>query len=173
MIALALALALAAGPGEAAVPPPATRAASKDDARRARIANELLRLAATLQKELEAGDARALLARVPAAGLRCGGQVVPKPRVARDLGDPGSWLHRVLFGPPGDRKGHPASLRAFLAAAPEVAVFVTFRRDEQAGPLGLPCFEYRARDLETPGAPLCFDRAGGRWWFAESLYPCL
>lgn len=179
MAALLVLLSLvAAGPAPRAVaaqgdPPPAAarRAPDPHERRRAAIADELVKLGARLQREVEAGDVAALLARVPAAGLRCAGQVVPREKVARDLRDPGSWLHRTLLGAPGPT-GPPRSLRAFFGAAREVAVLVSFRRDARAGPLGLPCLEYRARDFPPPWVPLCFERRGGRWWLTESLYPC-
>lgn len=182
MAALLLALALAAAPaaragGEPEAPPPpaAARARPADplERRRAAVADELVKLGARIQREIEAGDVEALLARVPAGGLRCADRVVPRARVARDLRTPGSWLHAALLGAPGaPPPGPPRSLRAFFGAAPEVAVLVSFRRDARAGALGLPCLEYRARDLSPPRVPLCFEARGGRWWFTESLYPC-
>lgn len=141
--------------------------------RRAGIAREILKIAGHIQREIEAGDASALLERVPPDGLRCGGQVVPRERVEHDLRTPDSWLHAVLFGgkaasaPPGQ----PASLRELFAAAKEIQVVVAFRADPRSE-VGLPCIDYRARDTITPGAPLCFERRDGRWWFTESLYPC-
>ncbi len=183
MAALLLALAMAAAPGARAADAPAAapgaapgaarRPADPLERRRAAIADELVKLGARLQREIEAGDVEALLARVPAVGLRCADQVVPRARVVRDLRDPGSWLHATLLGAPGaPAAGPPRSLRAFFAAAPEVAVLVSFRRDARAGALGLPCLEYRARDLAPPRVPLCFEARAGRWWFTDSLYPC-
>lgn len=178
MPALLLAILLAAG---AAVPPagPAPRAPGPPpptdplERRRAELAEELVKLGLAIQREIEAGDAAALLARVPADGLRCAGQVVPRARIERQLRRTDSWLHRTILAAPGGAPGaRPASLRAFFAAAPEVAVLVAFRRDARAGPLGRPCIEYRARDLVAPAAPFCFEARGGRWWFTESLYPC-
>lgn len=171
-----LALALAAGPGAGGAPPVpvAPRAERALEARREAIAQELVKLGAVLQREIEAGDPGALAARVPAAGLRCAGQVVPRARVERDLREPSRWLHRTLFGAPGAApgRGAPESLRAFLARAKEVAVMVTFRRDPRAGPVGRPCLEFRARDLVNPAPPFCFEQQGRRWWLTESLYPC-
>lgn len=178
MAALLLALAVAAAPAAreraapAGTPGAAERQADPLERRRAAIADELVRLGARLQREIEAGDVEALLARVPESGLRCAGRVVPRARVARDLRTPGSWLNAVLIGTPGAPPGPPRSLRAFFGAAPEVAVLVSFRRDARAGALGLPCLEYRARDVAPPRVTLCFEARAGRWWFTESLYPC-
>lgn len=173
LVVLALALAAGAGPGGGPPVPVAPPRQGTLDARREAIAQELLRLAGALQREIEAGDAGALLARVPADGLRCAGQVVPRARVERDLREPSRWLHRTLLGPPeGADRGAPASLRAFLGQAKEVAVMVTFRRDPRAGPVGRPCLEFRARDLVNPAPPFCFEKQGRRWWLTESLYPC-
>ncbi|WP_242394553.1 hypothetical protein [Anaeromyxobacter oryzisoli] len=176
---LALLLVAPAATSERADAPPARPAppapADALERRRAAIANEMVRLGAHLEKEIEAADAAAILARVPADGLSCGARVVPRARIARDLRDSSSWLHGVLFGGPGATAaaaGRPRSLRAFFAAAPEVAVLVAFRRDPRAGPVGRPCLEFRARDLATPGVPFCFEVRGGRWWLTESLYPC-
>lgn len=162
-----------ARPG-AAAPRAGAAAADPLDARREAIANELLRLGATLQRAIEAGDTAPLLARVPDDGLRCAGRVVPKARVARDLSSPRSWLRGVLLGGPGysPPAGTAPSLRALLREAPEVQALVAFRRDERAGALGRPCLEFRARDRATPGTPLCFESRAGRWWLTESLYPC-
>jgi hypothetical protein len=176
-LGLAIALAFAAGPGAAAPPSKAPARPGQDPAlerRRAAIAGEIIRLGAAIQREIERGDVEALVARVPPDGLRCGGRVVPRARVARDLRAKGSWLHGVVFGGPAAvaARGQPASLRALFAAAPEIAVQVAFRRDPRAGPVGRPCLDYRAKRLATPGAPLCFEARGGRWWFTESLYPC-
>lgn len=176
---VALALAAAAPPQRAGTAPDEAREArpgrrgDRLEQRRAAIADDLVKLGARIQREIERGDVEALLARVPAGGLRCAGKVVPRARVVRDLRDPGSWLHATLLGTPGARPpGPPGSLRAFFAAAPEVAVLVSFRRDARAGALGLPCIEYRARDVAPPRTPLCFEREAGRWWLTESLYPC-
>jgi hypothetical protein len=141
--------------------------------RREAVAKEMIRLGAELKGIIERGDVAALVARLPAAGLRCGGRVVPREKVERDLRGKSSWLHRVFFGDPGDApRGRPASLRAFFREAPDVAVLVAFRADAAAGQLGMPCIDFRAEGLRTPGAPLCFEEKGGRWWFTESLYPC-
>ncbi|GAO04196.1 hypothetical protein [Anaeromyxobacter sp. PSR-1] len=171
LVAVALALAAGAGPGGAPAVPVAPPREATLDARREAIAQEVIRLGAALQREIEAGDAGALLARVPADGLRCAGQVVPRARVERDLRDPSRWLHRTLFGP-SDGGRAPGSLRAFLGRAKEVAVLVSFRRDPRAGPVGRPCLEFRARDLVNPAPPFCFEKQGRRWWLTESLYPC-
>jgi hypothetical protein len=160
-----------APPGKPSVAPPTDPL----ERRRAEIADEMVRLGARLQKEIEAGDVAAVLARVPQAGLACGGRIVPRSKVERDLRDTGSWLHGVVFGPPGASPasaGRATSLRAFFAAAKEVAVVVTFRRDDVAGAVGRPCLDFRARDLPTPGVPFCFVPGGGKWWLTESLYPC-
>ncbi len=179
LLASTVAAAARAAPADAKAPgrgpqPPATAPADPLDARRAAVADELMKLGAALQREISRGDVEALLARVPAGGLRCGEGTVPRAHVARDLRAPGSWLHGVLFGGPGyaPPPGGPASLRAFFDGAREIAVLVSFRRDPRAGALGRPCLEYRARDLSTPGAPFCFEPAGGRWWLTASLYPC-
>lgn len=177
--ALALALALAAGPAPAQGP--AVAAGSRAEAgkggaleqKRAALAREVIRLAPAIQKEIEAGNAKAILARVPAEGLRCAGRIVPRARVEHDLRTEGAWLHAVLFGGPGApaEAGQPASLQAFFAAAKEIQVVVAFREDPRT-PVGLPCLDFRARDTVTPGAPFCFEQRGGRWWLVESLYPC-
>lgn len=181
MLAAALALLLAAGaaPPTAARPvlPAPARPAPSDalERRRAAIADELVRLGAHLEREIQAGDVAAILARVPPDGLSCGGRIVPRARIERDLRDRSSWLHGVLLGgpaAPAAAPGRPPSLRAFFAAAPEVAVVVAFRRDPRAGTVGRPCLDFRARDLATPGVPFCFEARGGRWWLTESLYPC-
>jgi hypothetical protein len=150
--------------------------------RRAEIARELVRLGAELERQIVAQDADALLARVPPDGLRCAGRVVPRAKVARDLRGGvardrrggGTWLHGVFFGGAGApaRPGAPTSLAAFLRSQREVAIIVSFRADPRAGPVGRPCIDYRAKGVATPGAPLCFERRDGRWWFTESLYPC-
>jgi len=135
---------------------------------------EILRVGVELQRAIEGGDPGPLLARVPGEGLRCGERVVPKARVARDLSERGSWLHGVFFGGPGfvAPAGTAPSLRALLRDAPEVQALVAFRRDDRAGPVGLPCLDFRARDRATPGVPLCFEQRAGRWWLTDSLYPC-
>jgi len=141
--------------------------------RRADIAREILQLAGRIQREIEAMNASALLDRVPPEGLRCGEQLVPRERVEHDLRAKDSWLHAVFFGgaaacaPPGQ----PASLWELFAVAKEIQVVVAFRADPRSE-VGLPCFDYRARDTITPGAPFCFERRDGKWWFAQSLYPC-
>ncbi len=164
--ALALALAVVAAPDKE----------GKDalEARRKAIAQQVMQVAAKVQREIEAGDVQALLARVPPEGLRCGGQLVPRPRVEHDLRTQGAWLHSVFFGGPGAppaATGQPASLRAFFAGATEIAVTVGFREDPRT-PVGMPCVEYVAKNTVTPGAPFCFVERSGRWWFTESLYPC-
>jgi hypothetical protein len=153
---------------------PADAAEEALDRRREAIAREILRVGAAVRREIERGDAAALVARVPADGLRCGARVVPRARVARDLADPASWLHGVFFGGPGFRPGprSPPSLRELLRSERDVALAVSFQRDRRSGPVGLPCLEFRAKGATTPGAPLCFEERGGRWWLAESLYPC-
>jgi len=159
----------------AASPQPSAAPSERQlEQRRAAIAKELVRLGAELRREIAAGDASALLARVPPDGLRCAGRIVPRAKVARDLRADGAWLHGVFFGGPGqpERRGAPASLAAFLRSATEVAILVSFEPDPRAGPIGRPCIDFRAKDLRTPGAPLCFEVRDGRWWFTESLYPC-
>ncbi len=174
VLALAAASAAAGPPALAADAPPADRPASAVERRREAIARELLAVGAALQREIARGDAAAIAARIPAGGLRCGGRTVPKARVARDLAAPASWLHGVFFGGPGfaPGPGTAPSLAALLRSGRDVALVVSFRRDPQAGPTGRPCLELRAKELATPGAPLCFEERGGRWWLTESLYPC-
>lgn len=164
-----LALALSAAPQAPAGPP-----ADPVEQRRAEVARDLVRVGEELRREIVAGDARALGARVPAEGLRCAGRLVPRGRVQRDLATPGSWLHDTLLGAPGLRgqKGAPASLAELLTTAGEVAIAVSFVQDARAMPLGRPCLEFRVKNVVTPTAPLCFERRDGRWWFTESLYPC-
>jgi hypothetical protein len=164
-------LALSLSKGERTPSKPAAR--SLDDQRTA-IAQELVRLGATLQAEIEAGNVDAVATRIPQDGLRCGERVLPRERVLRDLRGPDTWLHAVLFGAPNEsaRRGEPASLRAFLAGAKEVAVLVAFARDARAGPAGRPCLDYRAKDLVNPARPFCFEKQGGTWWLTQSLYPC-
>jgi hypothetical protein len=142
--------------------------------RRAEIAKQILALAGRLQREIEAGDVAALVARVPPEGLRCGGRRVPRAHVERDLRSDGSWLHGVIFGGAGataSTPGQPSSLKALFATAKEIAVLVGFREDPGTE-VGMPCLDYHARDTITPGAPFCFEWRNGKWWFAESLYPC-
>lgn len=159
----------------AALARPASAAQPADlDQRRADVAKALVRLGADLKRQILAGDVDALVARVPPEGLRCGDRLVPRAKVARDLRASGSWLHGVFFGAPGAAASpvRPASLAAFLGGAREVAIVVSFRPDPRAGPIGRPCIDYRAKDVATPGAPLCFEQRDGRWWFTDSLYPC-
>jgi hypothetical protein len=152
-------------------PVPNDRAVERE---RVAIANEMVRVGAAVQRDVERADAAALLARVPADGLRCGARRIPRARVQRDLRNPRSWLHGMLFGGPGFTPitGGSTSLRAFFAEAEEVAVLVGFQRDTRAGAVGRPCIEYRAPKLPDPAFPLCFERRDGAWWFADSLYPC-
>ena len=164
---LALLLAAAQAPGGTA--------ADAADRRRAEIGRELVRLGEQLRRQILAGDASALAARVPPDGLRCAGRLVPRARVARDLATPGSWLHDTLFGAPhAPRTGGapPSSVAQLLRGSPDVAIAVSFVRDPRAAPVGRPCLEYRAKGVATPGPPLCFEQEGGKWWFTESLYPC-
>lgn len=172
-----LALALLAGApardrGTAAAAPAAAAPSGPEERERAAIAEEMVRLGAQLERELARRDVDALVARLPAAGLRCGDRTVPRARVERDLRTPGAWLHDVLLGEAAARPGAPASLRAFLAAAREIAVLVAFARDPRAGPVGRPCLDFRAPELVNPARPFCFEREGGRWVFTQSLYPC-
>jgi hypothetical protein len=162
LASLLLALALGGAP----------RAVSLED-QRALLAREVLKVAGRIQRDIEAGDTAALLARVPPEGLRCGERVIPRERVEHDLRTEGSWLRGVLFGDPGaaGSPGRPASLRAFFAKAKEIAVVVAFREDPRSE-AGLPCLEFKARDLLAPGAPLCLVQRNGRWWFTDSPYPC-
>jgi hypothetical protein len=134
----------------------------------------MIRLGAELKEVIERGDVAAIVARVPASGLRCGRRIVPRVKVERDLRSRTSWLHGVLFGDAGKdgSKGRPRSLKVFFREARDVAVLVAFRADDTAGPLGMPCLDFRSEGLTTPGAPLCFEQKGGRWWFSQSLYPC-
>jgi hypothetical protein len=175
--ALLLALALSAPPGKtspapAKAPAPAGKATTPDD-RRAEVAKAVLQEAARIQRDVEAGDLSALLARVPPEGIRCGEATIPRSRVEKDLRTEASWLHSVLLGGPGAPapQGQPASLRAFFARAKEVQVTVGFREDP-GSELGLPCLQFHARDLAAPGAELCLERREGRWYFVESPYPC-
>jgi hypothetical protein len=142
--------------------------------RRKQIAQALVRVGAELQRQIAAGDVDALLARVPPEGLRCGDRIVPRAKVTRDLRGDGTWLRTVFFGGPGaaGRRGAPTSLAAFLRSARDIVIVVSFHPDPRAGPVGRPCLDYRAKDVATPGAPLCFEERGGRWWFTDSLYPC-
>jgi hypothetical protein len=175
--ALALALLVAAGGAARGAPAEARRAPAPAGAlerRREAIARELVAVAGALRREVERGDVAALVARVPDAGLRCRGRSIPKARVARDLAARGSWLHGVFFGGPGyaPAAGVAPSLAALFAARAEVAVVVTFQPDARAGAAGRPCVDFRAEGIGTPGAPICFEERGGRWWVTESLYPC-
>lgn len=172
MRAIAAALAvLAALPARPAAPgtPDATV-----ERRREAIAKELVRVGAELRRDVERRDAKALLARVPDAGLRCGDRTVPKARVARDLAAPDSWLHGVFFGGAGfaPPPGTAPSLAALLGGPREVAIVVTFVRDRRAGEVGRPCVDFRVDGVGTPGVPTCFEERGGRWWIVDSLYPC-
>jgi hypothetical protein len=166
---LAVAAALALVPAARAAQPP--ERPDPLDVRREAIAKEILRVGVSLRGQIARGDAQAILDRVPAAGLRCGARVIPRARVERDLRTPGSWLHEVFFGEGGSPSA-PRSLRAFLGGSGEVAMVVAFRVDPAVGPVGRPCLDFRAKGVATPGAPLCFEQRGGRWWFVESLYPC-
>ncbi len=170
-LVLLLVVALAEAP---AVPAAAAESRDALDRRRDAIARELIVLGAEVRRAIERGDAAALVARVPRDGLRCAGRLVPRERVARDLLSERSWLHGVFFGGPGyaPRPGTAASLAALFRTHGEVAVVVSFDPDPRAGPTGRPCLDFRAKDSGTPGAPLCFERRGERWWFTESLYPC-
>ena len=161
-----------AAPGSAGEP--AGRAADPVEARRAAIASEMIRLGGDLRRDLVRADLDAVLARVPKEGLRCGTRLVPRSKVARDLRSPRSWLRGVLVGGTGyvPPKGVAPSLRALFQSSPEVAVLVAFAQDERVGPVGRPCIDFRARDLGTPGAPMCFESRGGKWLFTQSLYPC-
>ncbi len=175
MLAAAAALCLAVAAPQ--TPPPLPRTATPNDPverRREAVARELVRIGGQIQREVERGDAAALLARVPEDGLRCGGRVVPKAKVARDLRSAESWLHGVFFGRPDDaaRPGAPASLAALFRSARDVAIVVSFEPDARAGALGRPCIDFRVKGSATPGAPLCFEERAARWWFTESLYPC-
>jgi hypothetical protein len=177
--ALAVAALLAERPGAAAAPAKgapadAARADPAVEKRRDAIARELVRVGAELRRAIERGDAAALLARVPEAGLRCGERTVPKARVASDLAAPDSWLHGVFFGglgyapPPGTAR----SVAALLLGPDEVVVVVSFVIDPRAGEVGRPCLDFRAEGVGTPGVPICFEERRGRWWIVESLYPC-
>ena len=172
MIPALLALAVATAPQAPATPP----AVEGDpvERRRSEVARDLIRVGEELRREIVAGDARALAARVPADGLRCAGRLVPRARVQRDLSTTGSWLHDTLLGAPGveGSRAAPASVAELLRVHGEVAIAISFVRDPRAEPLGRPCLEFRAKDVVGPTAPLCFERRDGRWWFTESLYPC-
>jgi hypothetical protein len=168
---LALTLLLAAAPIR-----PMRVAAPADpvDRRRDAIARDLMRIGADLRRDVAARDVEAILARVPQAGLRCGGRVIPRAKVARDLRSESSWIHGALFGGPGyaARPGAPPSLAAFLRSVREIAIVVTFQEGGAAGPEGRPCIDFRAEGAATPGVPFCFERRGDRWWLVDSLYPC-
>jgi hypothetical protein len=166
-VALALlALALASAPAPAA-------AGDAVERRRDQIAREVLAIGAEIRRELVSGDVSAIASRVPPDGLRCAGRLVPRARVERDLGTPGAWLHDALFGATAPaRTGAPRSLAELLRASPDLAMAVSFVPDARAGEVGRPCLEFRAKDVVSPGAPLCFERRDGRWWLTESLYPC-
>lgn len=172
MLPLLPAILLAAAP--AASPAATGRSPDALERRREAIAKEILAIGTRIRGEIEAHDVAGLLARVPEEGLRCGDRTVPRAHVARDLRDERSWVHGVLFGGPGFRPppGAAASLAALLRGGREVALAVFFETDPRAGPEGRPCLEFRSKDADTPGAPLCFERRGGRWWLVESLYPC-
>ena len=168
MRALVLAALVAASPRD----PPA-RAADPLEAQREAIARRLVRIGDEIRREIEAGDAAALAARVPPEGLRCAGRVVPRARVERDLRAPHTWLHRRVFG--DDRaaaRGGDGSLRGFFRRAGDVAVAVAFEPEPAAGPLGRPCIRYRSGDVAPPLLPLCFVERRGTFWLTESLYPC-
>jgi hypothetical protein len=169
---LLAALLLAAAP--AGSRPAEGRAREGVERRREAVAREIGALGAEIRRAIERHDVAALVARVPPDGLRCGDRVVPRDRVARDLQNEGSWVHGVLFGGPGygPPPGTAPSLAALFRAAREVALAVSFQQDPRAGPEGRPCLEFRAKELGTPGPPLCFERRGEAWWLAESLYPC-
>jgi hypothetical protein len=173
-VAHALLVAVIASAAVGAAPAQGAPAPGGDalEQRRAEVARELLRVGEELRRELLAGDARALAARIPSDGLRCSGRVVPRARVQRDLATPGSWLHDTLLGAPAATGAPPASVAELLRSSPEVAIAVSFVKDPRALPLGRPCLEFRAKDVPTPGAPFCFEQRDGRWWFTESLYPC-
>jgi hypothetical protein len=179
VLPLLAAVALAAAPPTAR-PAEGTRARdprdSRDsiDRRREDVAKEIAALGAKLRSEIEEHDVAAVLAHVPESGLRCGNRVIPRERVARDLRNEGSWVHGVVFGGSGFRppRGTAASLAELFKSAREVALAVSFQADPRAGPEGRPCLEFRAKDVATPGAPLCFERQGKAWWLVESLYPC-
>lgn len=170
MHALALALLLASAPAERAARGPSDAL----ERQRAEIARRLVHLGREIEREILAGDAGALAARVPEDGLRCGDRRVPHAKVERDLRSSSSWLHGVFFGGAGYAApaGGPPSLAALLRSGREIAVVVTFRPDERAAPLGQPCLDFRAKETATPGVPLCFEERAGRFWFADSLYPC-
>jgi hypothetical protein len=186
-LSLVVAASAPATPGRAAAPD-ATRSRAPDpssggrtsaeenelERKRVEVARQIVRLGDAIRRQVEAGDVEGLAARVPAAGLRCGERIVPREKVLRDLRSPRTWLHGVFFGGPGHApiRGTPGSLRDFFRQAREIAVLVAFREDAAAGPIGRPCLDYRAPNVGTPGAPLCFETRGGRWWFTESLYPC-
>lgn len=165
-LAVVAALALSASTG--------AEAPAALERRREEIARALVKIGAEIQREVVRGDVAALLARIPEEGLRCGGRIVPKARVARDLRAPGSWLHGVFFGGPGyaPPARTPPSLAELFARHAEIAVLVSFVRDPSAGPTGRPCLDFRVEGVGTPGAPLCFLERGGRFWLTESLYPC-
>jgi hypothetical protein len=135
------------------------------------MARRVVALGSELRRAIEAGEAEAVLARVPAEGLACGDRTIPRARVERDLRAPRSWLHRTLFGRgSGDRQ--PASLREFFLRADRVTVEVAFEPDPAAGPAGRACLSFRAARHPSPVLPLCFVDRGGRLWLTQSPYPC-
>lgn len=177
--ALSAILLAAPAPPARSAPAPAARAdeggrARALERRREVVAKEIMALGKTIRREIEGHDVAGLLARVPQEGLRCGDRVVPRDKVARDLRNEGSWIHGAVFGGAGYNPppGTATSLAALFRGAREVALVVSFEPDPHAGDEGRPCLEFRSKDTGTPGAPLCFERKGERWWLAESLYPC-
>jgi hypothetical protein len=170
MRARALALLLLV-PVAAAAAAPAQGTVERD---RETTARALVRLGGELRDGIVAGDAGAILAHVPPEGLRCGGRIVPRAKVERDLRAPDSWLHGVFFGRAGaaGSRAAPASLAELFREHPRTAIVVGFVPDRRAGPAGRPCLDYRVEGVTTPGAPLCFEARGGRFWLTDSLYPC-
>lgn len=161
----ALAAVLAALAGAAGGSPDAS------DVAREAMARRVVALGRELRRAVEAGDAGAVLARVPPEGLACGDRTIPRARVERDLRTSRSWLHRTLFER-GGGEGSPASLREFFLRADRVTVEVAFEPDPAAGPIGRACLSFRAGGLPSPVLPLCFFERGGRLWLTQSPYPC-
>jgi hypothetical protein len=172
VLSLAAALLLAAAPAPSR--PAEGRGREGVERRREAVAREIAALGAQLRRAIEKHDVAAFVARVPQDGLRCGDRVVPRARVERDLRNEGSWVHGVVFGGRGftPPPGTAPSLAGLFRTAREVALAVSFQQDPRAGPEGRPCLEFRAKEIATPGPPLCFERRGDAWWLVESLYPC-
>ena len=175
VLALAAASAAAGPPALAADAPPADRPASAVERRREAIARELLAVGAALQREIARGDAAAIVGPRPG-----GGPALRRPdgaEGARRAGPrgPGELAPRRLLRRAGVRAARRARRRRSRRSSAPAGTWRWWSRSAaipRAGPTGRPCLELRAKELATPGAPLCFEERGGRWWLTESLYPC-